>query len=175
MATDSIPQKQCNKCGVWYPATPEYFYTIKSRNNAIRNPCKNCGKASWREYNKSEQGKTAKEKWEKSHPEKRKGYKQDYRNNHPDAASLSNEKYSESHRKEQSERSQQYAKENPHKRAAHMAVKSAVRRKDLPPIKTVQCVICGKPAQDYHHWSYEPEHWLDVIPVCKSCHRKVQQ
>ena len=24
-----------------------------------------------------------------------------------------------------------------------------------------------------HHWSYEREHWLDVIPLCLSCHRKV--
>ena len=24
-----------------------------------------------------------------------------------------------------------------------------------------------------HHWSYDREYWLDVIPLCVSCHRRV--
>lgn len=25
----------------------------------------------------------------------------------------------------------------------------------------------------YHHHSYEPKFWLDVVPVCRSCHMKI--
>jgi hypothetical protein len=43
----------------------------------------------------------------------------------------------------------------------------------LPPAKTLLCVDCGAQAQEYHHHNgYEPEHLLDVIPVCRACHGK---
>jgi hypothetical protein len=47
------------------------------------------------------------------------------------------------------------------------------------------CEVCGRPQERphnyskpfpvvlYHHHSYEPAHWLDVIPLCASCHRAV--
>ena len=25
----------------------------------------------------------------------------------------------------------------------------------------------------WHHHSYAPEHWLDVVPVCRSCHNRI--
>lgn len=175
MAIGSIPQKRCNKCGQIKPATTEFFYAIKSRNNQLRNPCKDCARMVWQEFNRSDEGKAVKKQWEEDHPEKRKQYKQTQKERHPEKSQEYNERYSANHRNEQSERSRKYSEESPDKRKAHMAVKSAVRRGDLPAIKTLQCAECGKPAQDYHHWSYKLEHWLDVIPVCKSCHRKVQQ
>ncbi len=40
----------------------------------------------------------------------------------------------------------------------------------LPKPDTMKCYLCGNPARDYHHYlGYEPEHWLDVKPVCRSC------
>jgi len=54
--------------------------------------------------------------------------------------------------------------------AAYEAVKAAVARGDLPPVITVACAHCGAPARNYHHWSYEPAHRLDVIPLCRKCH-----
>lgn len=57
-----------------------------------------------------------------------------------------------------------------------MAVSSAVRKAvlagELPNIKTLVCADCGAPACDYHHYNgYEPEHLLDVVPLCRKCHR----
>lgn len=43
------------------------------------------------------------------------------------------------------------------------------------------CEICGRTkAADrvtihLHHWSYEPEDWTDVIPLCGSCHQQVHR
>ena len=60
------------------------------------------------------------------------------------------------------------------KRAAVAAVHAAVwQHKTLPPASTRQCAECGQKAQSYHHYlGYEPDHWLDVIPLCTRCHRK---
>ena len=46
-------------------------------------------------------------------------------------------------------------------------VAKAIKRGDLPPVKTLLCVDCGKPAQSYEHRDYNKP--LDVSPVCRSC------
>ena len=52
------------------------------------------------------------------------------------------------------------------------AVTSAVKHGLLPRPATIPCVDCGKPAQEYHHHlGYAPEHWLNVVAVCRTCHR----
>lgn len=50
---------------------------------------------------------------------------------------------------------------------AQMRVYTAVRRGDLPRVKTLKCVDCGKPAHCYDHRDYSRP--LDVDPVCKKC------
>jgi len=57
---------------------------------------------------------------------------------------------------------------------AHRAVSNAVNEGKLPHISTRQCNKCGGQAVDYHHHSYEPECWLDVEPLCRSCHLKLR-
>ena len=60
------------------------------------------------------------------------------------------------------------------KRAAVRAVGAAVwTYGSLPQASSCQCVECGRAAHDYHHHlGYEPEHWLDVIPLCRVCHQR---
>jgi len=54
---------------------------------------------------------------------------------------------------------------------AHQAVAQAIRRGELAPASACQCNDCRKaPAVELHHHSYEPIHWLDVVPLCKACH-----
>ena len=56
---------------------------------------------------------------------------------------------------------------------ARRKVNNAIRDGRLVSPKMFIC-SCGQPAQQYHHWKgYEPEHWLDVIPVCIPCHKKL--
>jgi len=41
----------------------------------------------------------------------------------------------------------------------------------LPRPDSLQCNYCPNQAEQYHHWhGYQPEHYLDVIPVCIPCH-----
>jgi len=41
----------------------------------------------------------------------------------------------------------------------------------LANIGTQVCLDCGEQAEHYHHnVSYKREHWLNVIPLCQSCH-----
>jgi hypothetical protein len=59
------------------------------------------------------------------------------------------------------------------KEMARTAVKHAVRSHAMPKAKDLPCHFCENQAKEYHHHlGYEPEHWLDVIPVCKACHTK---
>jgi len=52
------------------------------------------------------------------------------------------------------------------------AVRQAIKRGILPPVQTQFC-ICGNQAKNYHHYKgYAKENFLDVVPVCVSCHRK---
>lgn len=54
--------------------------------------------------------------------------------------------------------------------AARRSVRSAVAQGKLPSISSCVCADCGAPAAEYHHKSYDQEHWLDVVPLCRSCH-----
>jgi DNA-directed RNA polymerase subunit RPC12/RpoP len=55
---------------------------------------------------------------------------------------------------------------------AHGAVLRAVKRGDLPNLRTteVACVDCGKRAIRYDHRDYLKR--LDVEPVCQACNRR---
>lgn len=70
---------------------------------------------------------------------------------------------------------EKYRKNNRQKIAAKRAVGQAVKIGRLKPPNAFTCVNpeCSKQAQHYHHWSYEKEHWLNVIPLCKSCHHSL--
>lgn len=50
-------------------------------------------------------------------------------------------------------------------------VSRAVKKGVLLPVATQRCCDCDAWAQQYHHNNgYEPEHWLDVVPLCRRCH-----
>ena len=56
---------------------------------------------------------------------------------------------------------------------ARNAVRYAVKRGALEPVQSRQCVDCAEGAQQYHHhMGYKNEYKLDVIPLCKACHRR---
>lgn len=69
-------------------------------------------------------------------------------------------------------KSRLYSRRYPDRLKAKRAVASAIRRKILPRQDACLCANsnCTKQAEQYHHWSYEQENWLSVIPFCKACH-----
>lgn len=70
---------------------------------------------------------------------------------------------------------QRRRKADPRKKKAQSAITTAIRSGRLSHVGTHKCATpgCGKDAQEYHHWSYKPEHWLSLIPLCTSHHRQV--
>lgn len=57
---------------------------------------------------------------------------------------------------------------HPERRAAHEAVKAAIRRGTLI---RLPCQECGDPRTDAHHANgYDREHWLDVEFLCRRHH-----
>lgn len=65
---------------------------------------------------------------------------------------------------------QKWLDENQHKRKAQCAVSNALRDGKL--VRPSKCEHCGTSEKKIqgHHWSYLPEHWLDVMWLCTTCH-----
>jgi len=75
----------------------------------------------------------------------------------------------EAERRRARRRSAYYAPPNRWK--AWAAVRAALKRGDLE--RSDECSACGDIEETVaHHWSYEPEHWLDVVWMCRPCHQK---
>ena len=55
---------------------------------------------------------------------------------------------------------------------ARAASAKAVSQGLFKPAKELLCENCGKQAAHLHHPSYAEEDFLNVIPLCRSCHRK---
>lgn len=56
---------------------------------------------------------------------------------------------------------------------ASSAVSYAIKLKTMKKAKEQPCFDCGEKAEIYHHHlGYARSHWLDVVPLCNSCHRK---
>lgn len=83
--------------------------------------------------------------WRKRNPEQRKAQRKAYSDNHPE------------------------------KVVATKAIEAAVRKGLLPRVTNQACANpeCNENAQQYHHWSYEPENYLNVLPLCIECHTAI--
>jgi hypothetical protein len=67
---------------------------------------------------------------------------------------------------------QAHNKRHPDQYAARLAVTKAIQRGDL--IRQ-PCRECGDPnSQAHHHKGYQPEHWLDVVFLCRVHHRAAE-
>ena len=69
----------------------------------------------------------------------------------------------------------QYAIDNAEKIKAKGAVYTATKSGNMPRAGKLDCQRCAGRATEYHHWSYEKEHWLSVVPLCRSCHKIVHR
>lgn len=144
--TVDAPTKRCSKCRIEYPASSEHFYHHKRSKDGFYPQCKSC-KDSYRQTPKGrEVTKRKVNKWRKT--EKGTAFVREKLRRRKDDI-------------------------DPLKLSARQSVNYAVHTGKLQPIKSCTCQICGKQAEEYHHWSYEPEHWLDVIPLCQPCHTKL--
>lgn len=74
------------------------------------------------------------------------------------------------------ENHRRYYQRHPEKERARARVNKLVSQGKIPRVNTLQCSQCEERAQQYHHHrGYEREFWLDVIPVCRECHIKLDR
>jgi len=65
-----------------------------------------------------------------------------------------------------------YTERYPERILAAKVVREAIEQKQLKPARKFKCADCCKKAEHLHHESYAEDQWLNVVPLCRSCHRK---
>ena len=173
--------KQCSKC----KDLKEYkdFHKDKTMSDGFYSCCKKCknlqkniysnseaGKSKSKQYQQSEKGRITTRKAAAKYRSSLNG--KEYRDNFSksDKGKECQDKYRKSNKRKES--LNKWKSNNPNKIKANSKVSNAIRDERLQPPSNFICQECKiAQAQEYHHWSYEPEYWLDVIPLCRSCHK----
>ncbi|GEM_PF-1803579 len=178
--SEQIMTKNCPKCKQTKPISE--FTKNRSRKDGLLYWCKTCHKVYKQAYKQSESGKAvnrkAKAKYQQTPNGKathRKGnakYKQTPKGRAADAKYFKTPKGKATLRKAEAKRNAR----NPNYPKAKHAVNHTITAGKLPRANTRRCYYCPEQAEQYHHWlGYEPEHWLDVVPVCVECHRNIHK
>lgn len=181
--------KICSKCKEAKQLSE--FSKDKNKKDGLGHYCKNCQKIYMAKYQKTAKGKISGCKRQKKYRKTAKGKANRKRYNQSEEGKAVNKRYRQSEkgkiiekRYRQSEKGKTVRRENakrfkfrhPNNIKAKHAVSNAICAGKLPRPDTKLCHYCPKPAEEYHHWhGYEPEHWFDIVPVCKDCHRKCKK
>lgn len=140
--------KRCTKCGEIKPLVD--FYPDNRKLDGTKPDCKVCFGESVKEYRSTPRGHAIITASAKHHRE--------------------TAKWRETHRKymKRTRDEKRYVQQE----RARKHVWDKVRRNGFPRPTEHACADCGAPATQYHHESYEREHWLDVTPLCDMCHKR---
>lgn len=154
--------KKCFKCGAEKPLSD--FYKHPRMSDGHVNKCKECNKKDVRE-NRAEKADYYNE-YDRNRP------------NHEDRVKMAAERVKERYHSDEEfkerilESKQKWLESNQQKRKAQYAANNALRDGKLArQLVCEHCKCTDKPLQK-HHWSYEPEHWLDITWLCSKCHGK---
>ena len=165
--------KECSKCGVVKLVSE--FYKDKRRKDGLYSHCKLCQNALTKAYSSTEKGKEIHQANYKRWYDERGGkeWQREYAKSDERRAQM--EKYRQSLEGRAARRKMYVTHKihNPGLLKAHDAVKREIEKGSLPRASAQTCVECGEQAHDYHHFSYDKDHWLDVVPYCHDCHMKL--
>jgi len=140
---DTIQTKRCTKCKQIKPLSE--FYKSRRNPDGLHSWCKSCVNAALKAYWQTQAGKEVNRRAGRKYGQTEKG------------------------RRAYRKRRLKY----PDKIKARSALNTTIHAGQLAPPTDFQCQQCGAQAEQYHHWrGYAPEHWLDVIPLCRKCHRQ---
>lgn len=154
---NGVEGKVCSACRQW-KSLPEYGRD-KRLGDKLTCQCRACRKAYATAYRQTEHGKAVMRKAQRKYC----GSDKDLARRH---RIYQTEKWKATCRRS----ARAWSKRNPIKRQAAHAVCYAVAKSLLPAISSCSCSDCHTQAEEYHHESYEKEHWLDVTPLCRKCH-----
>lgn len=146
--------KTCRTCKKIKPLSE--FYKNAGHKDGHLNSCKACCSKYQKKYNQSEKRKANQKRYRKTEKGK-----------------LANLRGVKKYKKTAKGKATQkrFLVGHPNYVKARQAVNNAIRAGKLPRPDTLLCHYCPKPAEQYHHWhGYEPENYLDVIPICEECH-----
>lgn len=180
---EQIILKTCRICKQTKPLSE--FYEAAGNRDGFSNRCKICqatnqkhyrqsekGKAVIKHYFQSKKGKTVLKRCRQS--EKGKMIYKRYRQSEKGKATLKRRQQTENYKICHNRYAKRYTIHHPEQTKAHDAVNNAIRDGRLPQLNSLQCHYCPAQAKQYHHHKgYEPEHYLDVIPVCIKCHNEI--
>ena len=166
--------KKCSCCKQTKPF--DSFHKQSTRKDGHRSICKQCRNINSRSEKNKALGRKRNQKYRRTEKgkESRREYQIKYRT-HGDGRAA-NTRYQQSEKGKIAHRNSVDADRirNPIKARARGAVGMAVYRGKIPAAKHLECIMCGDGARHYHHHhGYDKEFWLDVIPVCVSCHNTV--
>lgn len=142
--SEQIITKRCCYCK--QIKTLSEFNKNRSTKDNLTCRCRMCRNIYQKYYRESKRGKIATNRYTQSEKGKatRRKIQQRFRIRHPN-------------------------RHKPLHKVSHAIEASKLSRPD-----TLQCNYCPNQAQEYHHYKgYAQKHWLDVIPVCRKCHRKI--
>lgn len=150
--------KECSKCGVVKPESE--FSKNKTRHDGLSHYCKACARIASKQWqaDNPESYRATKRRVYWNHPERERERARQKRERNPGVNAAGCKAYNEA---------------NPSRRDAVNAVNRKVAAGELPAPRTLDCRVCGNQASDYHHPSYERQHWLFVVPLCRSCHKLI--
>jgi len=123
---DSIPQKQCPRCKLFYPLTKDYFRVSKREKHGLTHACRECLKKQDLEYldrNREKNKATSKARYY-AKPEARKKYhddnlehilqyKREYRKSHPEQTKKNKSESQKRHPESRNQRSKRYRENHP--------------------------------------------------------------
>ena len=151
--------KECFKCKIFKPLSE--FYKHSRMADGHLNKCKECTKKDSHKHRK--ENLEAVLEYDRNRP------------NREDRVKQTTERISRLCKEDKEfflkvkQKTADWRKRYPQKYKAQCAANNAVRDGRL--IKKTNCEHCGSDGKlQKHHWSYEEEHWLDVIWLCTNCH-----
>ena len=144
-----MPEKQCSKCG----ATKDLNFFKKDRRRQYgRAPhCKECQRETDKKYRDDPRNAVKTTEYKEMYSRK---YKGKYKETVKECVAI-------------------WHQRNQNAERAHSVVARAVKKGILPRVSTQPCSECGNTSSHYHHHNgYLPEHALDVVPMCRECHKE---
>lgn len=152
--------KICSRCGIKYPATPEYFNRDSRKKDGITNPCKKCystyRKGIRNTFNGREKSARYARKWRRANPIKNATKQRNWKKRHPEVYKAINLREHQKNR----ERYKIYHRINQRKRRAGYGEHTEEDINRMYQNQHGKCYYCGKKVGI----SYHVDH---VIPVSR--------
>lgn len=121
-----------------------HFTADKSKKFGLGCYCKQCNVQKSRE-------------WHIKNRERKNAYGVQYNKNNPEVGKRNNKRWME---------------KDPNRQRAQNAVKREIRKGSI--VRPSACSKCNQPGfVEAHHDSYAPDKWLDVVFLCRSCHKRL--